>query len=155
MSEMDYNNSDKKAANDTICLLQECSASCKMAIESLDEVREHVGDKQLREIIDKYYDAHTKLRVDCREELDRFDADEKEPNFFAKTSSSVQTKVRMKIDNDKSQAAKILTKGCNMGIESLSEYINEYDCADDGSMKIADRLRDLEETMVGDLEAFL
>ena len=138
MSEMDYNNSDKKAANDTICLLQECSASCKMAIESMDEVREHVGDKQLREIIDKYYDA-----------------DEKEPNFFAKTSSSVQTKVRMKIDNDKSQAAKILTKGCNMGIESLSEYINEYDCADDGSMKIADRLRDLEETMVGDLEAFL
>ena len=57
MSEMDYNNSDKKAANDTICLLQECSASCKMAIESMDEVREHVGDKQLREII-VYFHPH-------------------------------------------------------------------------------------------------
>ena len=113
------------------------------------------GTNRAREIIDKYYDAHTKLRVDCREELDRFDADEKEPNFLQRLHQVVQTKVRMKIDNDKSQAAKILTKGCNMGIESLSEYINEYDCADDGSMKIADRSRDLEETMVGDLEAFL
>ena len=53
MSEMDYNNSDKKAANDTICLLQECSASCKMAIESMDEVREQDWDKQIPEIIEK------------------------------------------------------------------------------------------------------
>ena len=46
--------------HDSVLLLQDCIAGCKMALESMDDIREHTGDKQLRELIDKYYDEHTR-----------------------------------------------------------------------------------------------
>ena len=42
-----------------------------------------------------------------------------------------------------------------MGIQSLSSYMNEYKAADEKSRKIADRLRELEKNMVGDLQPLL
>ena len=45
--------------HDSVLLLQDCIAGCKMALESMDDIREHTDDKQLRELIDKYYDEHT------------------------------------------------------------------------------------------------
>ena len=50
--------------HDSVLLLQDCIAGCKMALESMDNIREHTDDKQLRELIDKYYDEHTRLSVD-------------------------------------------------------------------------------------------
>ena len=47
--------------HDSVLLLQDCIAGCKMALESMDDIREHTDDKQLRELIDKYYDEHTGL----------------------------------------------------------------------------------------------
>ena len=49
--------------HDSVLLLQDCIAGCKMALESMDDIREHTDDKQLRELIDKYYDEHTGLSV--------------------------------------------------------------------------------------------
>ena len=50
--------------HDSVLLLQDCIAGCKMALESMDDIREHTDDKQLRELIDKYYDEHTdKVRL--------------------------------------------------------------------------------------------
>ena len=40
--------------HDSVLLLQDCIAGCKMALESMDDIREHTDDKQLRELIDKY-----------------------------------------------------------------------------------------------------
>ena len=57
--------------HDSVLLLQDCIAGCKMALESMDNIREHTDDKQLRELIDKYYDEHTGLSVDCRDMLDK------------------------------------------------------------------------------------
>ena len=38
--------------HDSVLLLQDCIAGCKMALESMDDIREHTDDKQLRELID-------------------------------------------------------------------------------------------------------
>ena len=46
MSEMDYNNSDKKRQMTLSVFCRSAVPVRKMAIESMDEVREHVGDKQ-------------------------------------------------------------------------------------------------------------
>ena len=55
--------------HDSVLLLQDCIAGCKMALESMDDIREHTDDKQLRELIDKYYDEHTGLSVVVRRKL--------------------------------------------------------------------------------------
>ena len=75
--------------HDSVLLLQDCIAGCKMALESMDDIREHTDDKQLRELIDKYYDEHTGLSVDCRDMLDKAGADIKEPGMFAKMAAKL------------------------------------------------------------------
>lgn len=141
--------------HDSVLLLQDCIAGCKMALESMDDIREHTDDKQLRELIDKYYDEHTGLSVDCRDMLDKAGADIKEPSAFAKMAAKLQTAMKMAVNDDQSQAAKLLTEGCNMGIETISSSLNEYRDADSKSVAIAERLRTLEEKMVGDLQPLL
>ena len=61
----------------------------------------------------------------------------------------------MVMDDDAKKAAEIMTDGCNMGIKSLSGYINEYKNADAKSMAIAEKLRRLEDNMLGDLQPLL
>lgn len=141
--------------HDSVLLLQDCIAGCKMALESMDDIREHTDDKQIRELIDKYYDEHTGLSVDCRDMLDKAGADIKEPGVFAKMAAKLQTAMKMAVNDDQSQAAKLLTEGCNMGIETISGSLNEYRDADSKSVAIAERLRTLEEKMVGDLQPLL
>ena len=141
--------------HDSVLLLQDCIAGCKMALESMDDIREHTDDKQLRELIDKYYDEHTRLSVDCRDMLDKAGADIKELGVFAKMAAKLQPAMKMAVDDDQSQAAKLLTEGCNMGIETISGSLNEYRDADSKSVAIAERLRTLEEKMVGDLQPLL
>ena len=141
--------------HDSVLLLQDCIAGCKLALESMDDIREHTDDKQLRELIDKYYDEHTGLSVDCRDMLDKAGADIKELGVFAKMAAKLQTAMKMAVDDDQSQAAKLLTEGCNMGIETISGSLNEYRDADSKSVAIAERLRTLEEKMVGDLQPLL
>ena len=90
--------------HDSVLLLQDCIAGCKMALESMDNIREHTDDKQLRELIDKYYDEHTRLSVDCRDMLDKAGADIKEPGVFAKMAAKLQTAMKMAV-NDRSLAS--------------------------------------------------
>lgn len=122
--------------HDSVLLLQDCIAGCKMALESMDDIREHTDDKQLRELIDKYYDEHTGLSVDCRDMLDKAGADIKEPGVFAKMAAKLQTAMKMAVNDDQSQAAKLLTEGCNMGIETISGSLNEYRDADSKSVQL-------------------
>ena len=82
-------------------------------------------------------------------------ADIKEPGVFAKMAAKLQTAMKMAVNDDQSQAAKLLTEGCNMGIETISGSLNEYRDADSKSVAIAERLRTLEEKMVGDLQPLL
>ena len=141
---------------DTIALLQECSSGCKMAIESMERIKTQVTDKQMIELINKYYEPHIKLESECREILMTAEEPDKAPNLMARASSMMQSAIEMGMnEDDTSEAAKLLTKGCNMGIQSLSSYMNEYKAADEKSRKIADRLRELETNMVGDLQPLL
>ena len=146
----------KEFSEDTIFLLQECSAGSKMAIDSMDHIRSRVEDKQLIEIMDKYHDSHTKLERECQAMLREAGAEDKEPNMFAQAFATMQSRIKMFLENnDKSEAASLLTDGCSMGIKSLSEYINKYKNANNESQDIARRLRDTEEHMMEDLQPML
>ena len=141
--------------DDTVALLQECSAGSKMAMDSIRQIKNTVEDKQLRQIMDKYFDGHSQLEAKCRQMLNDVGAPDKEPGFMAYTMSNISSKAKMLMDDDTSTAAEILTDGCNMGVKSLSGFINEYKNADEKSLAIAEKLRRLEENMMGDLRPML
>ena len=49
---------------DTRQLLQECTAGCKMAVESIHQVAEYVQDEKLLQIMENYKKKHKQVDYD-------------------------------------------------------------------------------------------
>lgn len=142
-------------SQDTVELLKECDAGCKMAIDSMEQISKYVSDDKLKTIIQKYNGAHIKMEEDIHRLLNTIGEEDKEPNPIAKASSWIQSEVKMMMNCDSKQAAHLLTDGCNMGVKSLCEYQNQYKAADDKSVQMCEKLCDLETKMTYELRPFL
>lgn len=142
-------------SQDTVELLKECDAGCKMAIDSMEQISKYVSDDKLKTIIQKYNGAHIKMEEDIHRLLNNIGEDDKEPSPIAKASSWLQSEVKMMMNCDAKQAAHLLTDGCNMGVKSLCEYKNAYKAADEKSVKMCEKLCDLETKMTYELQEFL
>ena len=145
----------RDVSQDTIELLKECDAGCKMAIDSMEQIGKFVTDDKLKSIITKYNNDHIKMEEDIHRMLNNVHAEGQSPNPIAKASSWLQSEVKMMMKCDSKQAASLLTDGCNMGVKSLNEYKNAYKAADDKSVAICERLCDIETSMAKDLQGFL
>lgn len=142
-------------SQDTVELLKECDAGCKMAIESMEQISKYVSDDQLKSVIQKYNGAHIRMQEDIHRMLNNIGSQGQDPNIFAKASSWLQSEVKMMIHCDTKQAAHLLTDGCNMGVKSLCEYKNEYKAADEKSVALCEKLCDIETKMTYDLQKYL
>lgn len=61
----------------------------------------------------------------------------------------------MGMDNSDQTIAELITDGCNMGVKSLNQYLNQYKAADEVSKDIAKRLIQLEARLAVDIRKFL
>jgi len=143
------------ANSDTIRLLQECDAGTKMAVNSIDEILEKVQDEKLKSLLQESKEHHKQLEQDIHVELDKYEADEKEPGMMANAMSWIKTNVKLGMDNSDSMIADLLTDGCDMGIKSLYKYKNEFDDADKDSKAICEKLIQIEEKLEKELRKYL
>ena len=74
---------------------------------------------------------------------------------MAKSMSWLKTNVKLVLDESDSTIADLMTDGCNMGVKSLSKYLNQYKAADEQSKDIARKLVSLEENLVTNVRKFL
>lgn len=114
---------------DTIKLLRECDAGIKMGVASIDEVLEAVHDQEFREALRECKAGHEKLGEEIQSLLEQAHDDGKEPNPMAKGMSWMKTNVKLAMDASDETAADLITDGCNMGVKSLSRYLNQYKAA--------------------------
>ena len=140
---------------DTIRLLRECDAGIKMGIDSIDDVLEYVHSDMLRNCLSDCKEKHIKLKEEIQELLDKYHDDGKEPNPMAKGMSWMKTNVKLVMDESDQTIADLMTDGCNMGVKSLSRYLNQYQAADEKSKDITKRLVSIEEDLVKDVRQFL
>ena len=140
---------------DTVRLLKECDAGTKMAVSSIDEVLESVKDSELKQLLQESKDHHEKLENDICALLQDHDAEEKDPNPFAKGMSWMKTNVKMSMDNSDSTVADLITDGCNMGVKTLNRYLNQYKAADNESKAICGKLISIEEQLCKELRGYL
>ena len=140
---------------DTIKLLRECDAGIKMGVTSIDEVMDYVHSKELQQYLVDCKSEHDKLKEEIQILLDKYHDDGKEPNAMAKGMSWMKTNVKLVIDESDNTIADLMTDGCNMGVKSLSRYLNQYAAADEVSKDIAKRLIKLEEQLAVDMRDFL
>ncbi len=140
---------------DTIKLLRECDAGIKMGVESIADVLDHVKSLDLKQLLHTCKDEHDQLEKELQSLLSRYEDEGKDPNFFAEKMAKVKTQVKLQMDATDNTIADLITDGCNMGVKSLSKYLNQYAAADEVSKDITKRLINLEGQLALDIREFL
>lgn len=141
--------------DDTIKLLRECNAGVKMGIASLDDVMGHVKDEQLKNLLIQSKETHSRLGSETHEYLSKCQDDGKEPAAMAKMMSWMKTNMKLSGEDSDRVVADLVTDGCNMGVKSLYKYLHQYQAADQGSKRLAEKLIHAEETLIKDLREYL
>lgn len=140
---------------DTRNLLKECSSGCKMAIESMEQMEKYIQNDKLRDINHDYKRKHEKIERDIAMLLAEAGEEDQEPKVTAAAFSKITTEVKLMMENDSHEIAKILMDGCNMGIQSVCEYQNKYIEAEPEAKEIAKTIVRIEEDLVQELKQFL
>lgn len=139
----------------TLELLKKCSEGCKMAINSMDQVKPYIKDTELMEVIDRYTCDYRRLDDETARLLAQCGGEEKEPSALASTFSWISTEVKLMIRDNSHQIAKIMIDGSNMGIQNLSESINKYTEASENSQAVARDMVGVGEAFMSELKRFL
>ena len=140
---------------DTIKLLRECDAGVKMGVASIEDVLDRVHSDKLRTCLSRCKQEHEKLKQEIHTLLAQYHDDGKEPNSIAKGMSWVKINMKMGMDDSDQTTADLITDGCNMGVKSLNQYLNQYKAADEVSKDITKRPINLEEQLAVDIRTFL
>ena len=140
---------------DTVKLLRECDAGIKMGISSIEEVLDHVRSSDFKNHLDRCKNEHDALKTEIQSMLERYHDEGKNPNPIAKGMSWMKTNMKLGMDDSDHVIADLMTDGCNMGVKSLSKYLNQYKAADESSKDIAKRLIKLEAQLVEDIRQYL
>jgi len=69
--------------------------------------------------------------------------------------SWVKTNMKLAMDDSDAAIADLMIDGCNMGVKSLSRYLNQYKAADEVSKDIAKRLIAQEEQLAVEIRPYL
>ena len=140
---------------DTISLLRECDAGIQMGVSSIDQVLENIENQKMRDMLSSSKDEHHRLMKEVQAALSRFHEDGKAPNPMAKAMSTIKTNMEMMIKPTDATIADLMTDGCNMGVKSLSKYLNQYAAADEKAKDVCKKLIAMEEQLAKDLRGYL
>ena len=140
---------------DTIKLLRECDAGIQMGVDSIDDVLNRVQSEQMRACLSQCKKEHQQLDAEVQELLEKYRDDGKDPNPVAKGMSWMKATMKMAMDDSDATIADLMVDGCDMGVKSLSRYLNQYEAADEASKDICKRLIKLEEKLGQQMRAYL
>ena len=140
---------------DTIKLLRECDAGVKMGISSIDDVLDHVKKEDFRRKLTKCREEHEDLQIKILQELEKYQDDGKNPSPIAKGMSWMKTNMKLSMEDSDATISDLMTDGCNMGVKSLSKYLNEYAAADEKAKDVCKKLIAMEEQLARDLRGYL
>lgn len=140
---------------DTIKLLRECDAGVKMGIASIEDVLKYVNDSSFKESLQECKDKHLRLQEEIEQLLESYGDDGKEPNSMAKGMSWLKTNAKLMMDESDKTVADLITDGCNMGVKSLSKYLNQYKAAEEKVKDITKKLISSEEKLAVEIRKYL
>ena len=136
-------------------LLEECGKGCQMATGSIDQIREHIKDQKMQELVSGYRKKHRDLEREAARLLAEEGEEEPQAGLAASAMSWITTNVKLLADESSSQIAKLLMDGCNMGVQGITEAVNRYTQASRESRSLAEKLVKLEERFSKDLKVYL
>lgn len=140
---------------DTVRLLRECDAGAKMGVSSLEDTMQFTLSEPLKQILERSRRQHLDMCREISDRLDRFSDEGKDPPMMAELMGKIKANFKLVTSDTDKAAAEFITDGCNMGVKSLSKYLNEYAAAEEYSKDITKKLIAIEEQLSTDLRGFL
>ena len=139
---------------DTVHLLQDCSAGITMALATIDGILPNVKDQTLRQKPKASASTHHRIQEETRAMLASVGGQDKAPGAMAKGMSWLVTNAKMALGDD-TTAAYLVADGCDMGVKSLCRSRNRYPAAEKDAKQIAESLIDCEEELSASMRPFL
>lgn len=136
-------------------LLKETDAGCKTAVNSIEAVIDRTESDGLHRLLKTSLDTHQKLGQEIGDMLRENGQPGKEPNPMARGMAQMKIDMKMMMENSDHTVANLMMDGCNMGIQKLSEYMNQYTAADQKVKNVAEKLIDAEQKFMDDLRMYL
>jgi len=140
---------------DSVELLKECDAGLEMAISSLEQVKPEAKAENFTNMLEKYYNNHIKIQKDIDQKLVEYHSDGKKANPLAETMSSMKTNFKLMTNRTDQEIADLMMDGCNMGIKSVSKYMNQYANANQDIIQLANDIIVLEQNFSNELRQYL
>ncbi len=126
-----------------------------MAVKSIAQVKEYAENEKLTRVLESYDKKHRELDEEVAGMLAQYGKEEKEPAMMAEVGSWMKIEMKMLMNADDTQIAKLMMDGCNMGIQSVSEYVNKYHDASKESESVAKKLIKIEEDFMKEMKEFV
>lgn len=139
----------------TEMLLQECYSGLCMAVDSMEQVLPYAKNDELQNVINKYKEKHERLKQQTSDIMCRHDVELKKPGMLASAFSWMTAEAKLMIENDSNQIAKLMMDGSNMGIQSITEYMNKNEAAEEDVIAIAKKIIRVEEEFLQEMKRFL
>ncbi|MBO5010606.1 MAG: hypothetical protein J6D20_07925 [Clostridia bacterium] len=140
--------------NDTVKLLRECNAGIKMGESAISKVLPHAKNEEMKKTLEVCKNTHASLGDETHAKLLSLGAETKDPHPVIRAMSDMKIYAKMMSPKDET-VADVITDGCDMGVKSLSKYLNKYKAADKESRDIAKRLIASEEYLSKELRSYL
>ncbi|MDR1001887.1 MAG: hypothetical protein LBL82_01260 [Oscillospiraceae bacterium] len=140
---------------DTIKLLRECDSGIKMGVKSIDDVVGRVRDENFRKSLLDCKREHERLADDVEDLLNKYHDEGRDPSVATSWMSKLMTNVKLAADDSDETVSDLMTDGCNMGVKSLSRYLNQYRAADEDSKNITKKLICLESDLSEEIRRYL
>lgn len=139
---------------DTIHLLEDCTAGIEMAVSTMDGLLQDIHDRALRQKLRESLRDHQQLRSRTVSLLREYGAQAKAPNPVAKSMAWLKANARMALGGDDTTAAYLVADGCDMGVKSLCRSRNRYAMANRSAVELAQELIRCEEQLSAGLRPF-
>ena len=140
---------------DTIKLLLECNSGIKMGENAIKQLLPHAKNDELRTTLQLGKSSHQALSDETRALLKSYGRTAEDIHPVAQALSGMKICTTMMVKESDQSIASIMTDGCNMGIKSLSKYLNKYKKADDEAKSIVKRLIASEQFIENKMRLFL
>ena len=141
--------------DDTIKLLRECDAGTKMGIDSIEEVLNKIQNKNLFNLLKDFSLKHQNLENRISDKLNEYHDDEKAAHPIAIAMAWLKVNTSYLLNSTDKEITKLMIDGCNMGIQAVSRYMNQYKVADQNSRDLSNELIKIEQDMMDKLRMYL
>ena len=140
---------------DTVSMLRECNSGIAMGASAIGKVMPLARNKELKDALTTCKNTHKELGDETHRLLRLHGEDTAPQHKMAKLMSDLKIDAKMMMGGSDKDIADLMTDGCNMGIKSISGFLNKYSDADETSRSIAKRLIASEEYLAVKMRDYL